>query len=182
MEEKEEFIRIKMVFVGDENTGKSQIINRLCKNEFESDYSSTIGSHFQFKMEQLKNNLIRYLIYDTSGQKKFESLIPLYSAEANILILVYDITNKNSFINLYHYLGMIKNRENVILALVGNKIDLEDKRQVTKEEAENFANENLLLFFEISAKSNEGINQFFLPIINSEVERKLIDIIKNKNE
>ena len=62
----------------------------------------------------------------------------MYLKEKNVVVLVYDITNKNSFLQLDHYLAMIKNRENVILALLGNKIDLEDKRKVTKEEAEKF--------------------------------------------
>ena len=175
MEEKEEIIKI--VFAGQENTGKSQIVNRLLQREFESDYNCTIGFDFDTKKVKLKNNLINFLIFEISGQNKYDSLIPLYLEEKNIIILVYDITNKNSFLKLHHYLPMIKNRENIILALLGNKIDLEDKREVTKEEAENFANENLMLFFEVSAKLNEEINQFFESIIYSEVERKLINKI-----
>ena len=182
MEEEKEIMRIKMVFIGNENTGKTQIMNRFLQKEFESNYYSTIGLDFDTKTKQLKNNWVKFSIYDISGQKKFDSLIPLYLVEKNVFVLVYDITNKNSFLQLDHYLAMIKNRENVILALLGNKIDLEDNREVTKEEAENFANENLMLFFEVSAKSNEGINQFFESIIFSEAGRKFTKKINKEKE
>ena len=182
----------KILFLGDQYVGKSSILDRFYQDKFGQDYKSTIGLDFQSKEVQINNAKIRLLLYDTSGQEKFKSLIPMYVHDSNIIIIVYDITNKDSFIHVQNWIKETKElkREDVIFVLVGNKIDLEDKRAISKKETEEFAAGKGFLYHELSAKTGDEIKELFNSIIlpemakkfNIELKKKLNDeIIKNNN-
>ena len=130
---------------------------------FKEDYQATIGLDFQSKNVQIDNQDIHLLLYDTAGQEKFRSLIPMYTRDANIIILVYDIACKESFEHLTEWLNDLStvNLDEVIFALVGNKNDLEAQRQVTTEEGEKFAQERNYIFHEVSAKTADGFSDLF---------------------
>ena len=164
----------KIIFLGDQYVGKSSILNRFYQDKFEPDYQATIGLDFHSKNVEIKGTSIRLLLYDTAGQEKFKSLIPMYIRDANIILVVYDITNKDSFIHTEHWVNETKDlkREDAIFVLIGNKIDLEDKRTVTSKEAENFASEKGFLFHEVSAKTGAEIQELFVNIIFPEMARK----------
>jgi len=164
----------KIIFLGDQYVGKSSILNRFYQDKFEPDYQATIGLDFHSKNINLNGNAVRLLLYDTAGQEKFKSLIPMYIRDANIIIVVYDITNKDSFVHTEHWVNETKDlkREDAIFALVGNKIDLEENRAVTQKEAENFANENGFLFSEVSAKTGDQIQDLFEAKLFPEMVRK----------
>ena len=164
----------KLIFLGDQSVGKTCILNRYVNNEFTENYQATIGLDFQSKNITIGNQDINILFYDTAGQEKFRSLIPLYTRDAKIILLVYDITCKESFLHLSDWLQELTNvnKEEVIFALVGNKNDLKDNRQVTIEEGQKFAEENNFIFQEISAKENDGFSELF--------DNKLFEEIKNK--
>ena len=164
----------KIIFLGDQYVGKSSILNRFYQDKFEPDYQATIGLDFHSKNVEIKGTAIRLLLYDTAGQEKFKSLIPMYIRDANIIIVVYDITNKDSFIHTEHWVNETKDlkRDDAIFVLVGNKIDLEDKRTVTSKEAENFANEKGFLFHEVSAKTGEEVQELFTSVIFPEMAKK----------
>ena len=123
---------------------------------------------------EIKGTTIRLLLYDTAGQEKFKSLIPMYIRDANIIIVVYDISNKDSFIHTDHWVNETKDlkREDAIFVLVGNKIDLEDKRAVSQREAEDFAAEKGFLFHEVSAKTGDEIQELFNTVIFPEMAKK----------
>jgi Ras-related protein Rab-6A len=110
-------------------------------------------------------------LYDTAGQEKFRSLIPMYIRDAHIIIIVYDITNKESFLHTSHWLKDVHDlRSNdAIYALVGNKLDLNDKRTVTKEEGEAFAKEHNILFQEVSAKTGANFSPLFYKDIFDQI-------------
>ena len=164
----------KIIFLGDQYVGKSSILNRFYQDKFEPDYQATIGLDFHSKNVDINGNSVRLLLYDTAGQEKFKSLIPMYIRDANIIIVVYDITNKESFTHTDHWVNETKDlkREDAIFVLVGNKIDLDDKRGVTKKEAEEFATEKGFLFYEVSAKTGEQIQELFEVKIFPEMGRK----------
>ena len=164
----------KLIFLGDQNVGKTCILNRYVNNEFTENYQATIGLDFQSKNVTIGNQDLNILFYDTAGQEKFRSLIPLYTRDAKIILLVYDITCKESFLHLSDWLQELTNvnKEEVIFALVGNKNDLKDSRQVTFEEGQKYAEENNFIFQEISAKENDGFSELF--------DNKLFEEIKNK--
>ena len=94
---RKEIPKYKIIFLGDQGTGKSCILNRFVEDKFDDNYQATIGLDFQSKNIQIDNQDIHLLLYDTAGQEKFRSLIPMYTREANIIILVYDISRKESF-------------------------------------------------------------------------------------
>jgi len=91
----EEIPKYKIIFLGDQGVGKSSILNRFAQDKFEPNYQATIGLDFHSKNITIENTSIRLLLYDTAGQEKFKSLIPMYIRDANIIIVVYDITSKN---------------------------------------------------------------------------------------
>ena len=164
----------KIIFLGDQYVGKSSILNRFYQDKFEEDYQATIGLDFHSKNVEIKGSTVRLLLYDTAGQEKFKSLIPMYIRDANIIIVVYDITNKDSFIHTEHWVNETKDlkREDAIFVLVGNKIDLEEKRAVSNKEGEEFAAQKAFLFHEVSAKTGEEIQELFTEIIFPEMARK----------
>ena len=158
-----EIPKYKLIFLGDQNVGKSCILNRFMNDVFIEEYQATIGLDFQSKNVQIDNQDIHLLLYDTAGQEKFRSLIPMYTRDANIILLVYDISSKESFEHLPDWLKDLNNinKNDVIFALVGNKNDLADNRQVTFEEGEKYAKENDFIFQEVSAKTGDGFSELF---------------------
>jgi Ras-related protein Rab-6A len=178
----------KIIFLGDQYVGKSSILNRFYQDKFEQDYQATIGLDFHSKNVEIKGTTIRLLLYDTAGQEKFKSLIPMYIRDANIIIVVYDITNKDSFIHTEHWVNETKDlkREDAIFVLVGNKIDLEENRAVSHKEAEDFAAEKGFLFHEVSAKTGDEVQELFTSIIFPEMSRKFNigdeEEVKNEQE
>jgi Ras-related protein Rab-6A len=169
----EEVLKYKMIFVGDQSTGKSCILNRFANNQFDEQYQATIGLDFQSKNVIIKDQDVRLLLYDTAGQEKFRSLIPMYIRESHIVLFVYDITRKESFENIPKWFSDvldIKSNETVFV-LVGNKIDLESERQISYEEGEDFAQKNNMYFFETSAKTGKNIENLFLKSVKTINER-----------
>ena len=166
--------KYKLIFLGDQNVGKSSILNRFLNDTFIEEYQATIGLDFQSKNVQIDNQDIHLLLYDTAGQEKFRSLIPMYTRDANIILLVYDISNRDSFTNLSQWLKDLTNvnMEEVILCIVGNKIDLNDKRAVNTEEGKKFAEEHDFIFQEISAKTGEGFSDLFYKNLFEQIRFK----------
>ena len=169
-----EIPKYKLIFLGDQSVGKSCILNRFLNDTFIEDYQATIGLDFQSKNVQIDNQDVHLLLYDTAGQEKFRSLIPMYTRDANIILLVYDISNRDSFTNLSQWLKDLTNvnMEEVILCIVGNKIDLNDKRAVNAEEGKKFAEERGFIFQEISAKTGEGFSDLFYKNLFEQIRFK----------
>ncbi len=166
--------KYKLIFLGDQNVGKSSILNRFLNDTFMEDYQATIGLDFQSKNVQIDNQDIHLLLYDTAGQEKFRSLIPMYTRDADIILLVYDITNKESFVNLSLWLKDLTNInfDEAIICIVANKIDLNEKRVVNLEEGEKFAEEHDFIFQEISAKTGEGFSELFYKNLFEKIRTK----------
>ena len=165
--------------------GKSNILSRYAKNTFKPNHEITIGCEFTAKNIQLKDKIIRIQIWDTAGQESFRSITRSYYKNSTCAFIVYDITFKKTFDNVIIWLNECRDMcyKNILICLIGNKIDLEDKREVTFEEGENFAKENNLLFFETSAKNGNNINEIFLEsakILMNKIEKGEI-LIENNN-
>ena len=165
--------KFKIIFLGDPGVGKSSIINRFSQDKFDSNYQATIGLDFHTKNVMIENQNMKLLLYDTAGQEKFRSLIPMYIRDANIIIIVYDINNKDSFTHTSFWINEIKDlkREDSITALVGNKCDM-DKKLVTTDEGKNLAKEKGMIFKEVSAKSGLNIENLFYKDIFDEIAVK----------
>ncbi len=171
---KKEIPKFKIIFLGDQGTGKSCILNRFVDDKFDENYQATVGLDFQSKNVKIDNQDIHLLLYDTAGQEKFRSLIPMYTRDANIIMLVYDITRKESFNNIPIWIKDLTNVkfEEVIFVLIGNKIDLNDKREVNKEEGEKYSQENKMIFEEVSAKTGENFPELFYNKIFEQIALK----------
>ena len=169
-----EIPKYKLIFLGDQGVGKSCILNRFMNNTFTEEYQATIGLDFQSKNVQIDNQDIHLLLYDTAGQEKFRSLIPMYTRDANIILLVYEVTSKDSFLHLNHWLNDLTTvkKDEVIFVVVGNKTDLEDKREVSREEGEQFAKDNDYLFAEVSAKDGKGFQDLFYKNLFERIRTK----------
>ena len=169
-----EIPKYKLIFLGDQSVGKSCILNRFMNDTFTEEYQATIGLDFQSKNVQIDNQDIHLLLYDTAGQEKFRSLIPMYTRDANIILLVYDVSSKDSFMHLSDWLRDLTNikKEEVIFAVVGNKIDLDDRREVNSEEGENYAKEHDFIFAEVSAKTGDGFSDLFYKNLFEKIRTK----------
>ena len=180
-------IKYKLIMLGDENVGKTSIINRFKNNEYSGTYEPTLGLDFQTKSIMIDNINVKLLLYDTAGQEKFRPLIPLYTKEANIIFLIYDITNYNSFSNIdkWHELLNNMNKGEEIFFLVGNKIDLIEERKVKEEDAKNYADNNNFIFQEVSALKGDGIEELFYDKLASQIKKQLLNnekFIKDQEE
>jgi len=154
----------KLIVIGDSFVGKSCITTNATKNIFENYYSATVGFEFFTILYRINSQNIRLQIWDTCGQEEYRSLIQNFYRNSSLAILVYSIDNKNSFENLEIWLNEIRTKGNpdVKIFLVGNKIDLEDKREVSTEEGKLFyENNKLSLFIETSAKNGTNIQELF---------------------
>ena len=172
--DKPENPKYKLIFLGDQSVGKSCILNRFMNDTFTEEYQATIGLDFQSKNVQIDNQDIHLLLYDTAGQEKFRALIPMYTRDANIILLVYDVTSKDSFLHLSDWLRDLTNvkKEEVIFAVVGNKTDLDDRREVNSNEGENYAKEHDFIFAEVSAKTGDGFSELFYKNLFEKIRTK----------
>ena len=158
----------KIIIIGNSSTGKTKIIDRYLKNIFEDDSISTLGFQMYKKEYQIEQDKITVQIWDTAGQEKYASLTSSYYKSAKGALVVYDITDKESFNKVEKLVDDLKNGgdKNIYIILLGNKIDLEDRRVITKEEGENLAQKLNLGFGEVSAKTGDGIEEAFQKLIN----------------
>jgi len=182
-ESQNEILKFKLIVVGEQNTGKSCILNRFANEIFEENYQATIGLDFLNKIVNINGQEVHLVLYDTAGQEKFRSLIPMYIREAQIILLIYDITSKESFESIPKWFSDILNVKNdeAIFALVGNKIDLNDKRVVSFEEGKNLANEKNIIFEEVSAKDGQNFNELFSDKLFNELYKKFKNKFDNNN-
>jgi len=161
--------KYKLVILGDQSVGKTSIITRFMYDTFDNTYQATIGIDFLSKTLWLQDRNVRLQLWDTAGQERFRSLIPSYIRDSSVAIIVYDITNRNSFLNTTYWLDGVRTErgQDVGVMLVGNKTDLNEKRQVPIEEGEAKAKEHNIMFIETSAKAGVNIKALFRKIAAS---------------
>lgn len=153
----------KIVVIGDINVGKTSILSRFRYGTVDSNYIPTVGIDFFTKNIFYDDKAIRLILWDTAGQERFRSLIPSYLKNADCIIIVFDITNKDSFISVNHWLKDAKEHTmaHTFYILCGNKSDLKDKRNVTTEEINKYCEETYLTYIECSAMNGEGVKDLF---------------------
>uniref|UniRef100_A0A4W3I860 RAB41, member RAS oncogene family n=1 Tax=Callorhinchus milii TaxID=7868 RepID=A0A4W3I860_CALMI len=186
--------KFKLVFLGEQSVGKTSLITRFMYDSFDNTYQATIGIDFLSKTMYLEDRTVssnvRLQLWDTAGQERFRSLIPSYIRDSTIAVVVYDITNLNSFQQTSKWIDDVRTERgsDVIIMLVGNKTDLADKRQVSMEEGERKARELNVMYIETSAKAGYNVKQLFrrvaaaLPGMDSAPEKSKEDMIDIKLE
>ena len=172
---KQEDKKYKLLIVGDENIGKTSILKRFITDKYSSIYEPTIGLDVQSFKIMIDNQAVFLMSFDISGQNKFNILIPLYSNNADIILLIYDITKYASFNNMENWIYLLNiHNKNCIIGLIGNKLDLEHNRKVEKKEAKNFADKKNFFFHEVSALNGDGIKELFSNILSEQIKKKFI--------
>ena len=172
--------KCQLLIVGNSAVGKSSILRRFAQDKFNSNYFATIGIDFFTKDVILDNKIIHIKLWDTAGQERYKALTLGFFRNAQGIMIVYDIKNKESFNDLKYWIQSIENNiniqnKNIPAIIIGNKIDLND-REVDKNEAEQFAKSKNYKYFEVSAKSGQGIDESIKYLIQKVIE------VNDKNE
>ncbi|BEI89119.1 uncharacterized protein CcaverHIS019_0204810 [Cutaneotrichosporon cavernicola] len=158
----------KLVLLGESAVGKSSLVLRFVRNEFSDFRESTIAAFLTQTVPLDSSTNIKFEIWDTAGQERYKSLAPIYFRNANAAIVVYDITQppEGSFDKAKAWVRELKRQADpsIVIMLVGNKADMTSQRKVPRELAAEFARDEDLLFAEASAKTGDGVQDFFMEI------------------
>ncbi|KAL8130607.1 hypothetical protein V2J09_019762 [Rumex salicifolius] len=160
-------LKVKLVLLGDSGVGKSCIVLRFVRGQFDPTSKVTIGASFLSQTIALQDSTtVKFEIWDTAGQERYAALAPLYYRGAAVAIVAYDITSPDSFNKAQYWVKELQKHgsPDIVMALVGNKADLEDRREVTTEDGKECAEKNGMFFIETSAKTADNINQLFEEI------------------
>ncbi|ORY87835.1 GTP-binding protein ypt5 [Protomyces lactucae-debilis] len=157
--------QFKLVLLGESAVGKSSLVMRFVKGQFSDFRESTIGAAFLTQTLALdEETTVKFEIWDTAGQERYKSLAPMYYRNANCAVVVYDITQAASLDKAKAWVKELQRQaqDNIVIALAGNKLDLAaDKRAIQTADAQAYADEAGLLFFETSAKESENVQALF---------------------
>mmetsp|Transcript_22582 Transcript_22582/g.41590 ORF Transcript_22582/g.41590 Transcript_22582/m.41590 type:complete len:399 (-) Transcript_22582:180-1376(-) len=167
---------VKVVLLGNANVGKTSLILRYCRSEFNDKVPTTVGVDFLSKQEEVDGQSLKVRVWDTVGQDRHLSngMAPLLFRDASAVLLVFDCMSRASFDRCSHWLNQVQaqaNMQSVAVMLGANKIDrASDARTVTRQEAEKFAEENGLLYADMSAKTGEGVQQAMKALLRKHLE------------
>ncbi|MCJ1231342.1 Vacuolar protein sorting-associated protein 21 [Toensbergia leucococca] len=183
---------VKLVLLGEAAVGKSSLVLRFVNNDFQENKEPTIGAAFLTQKCALPHRTIKFEIWDTAGQERFASLAPMYYRNAQSALVVYDLTKPTSLIKARHWVAELQRQASpgIVIALVGNKLDLtnsgssssnnaeeetdeDDARKISVKEGREYAEEEGLLFFETSAKTGTNVQEVFTAIANAIPETQL---------
>ena len=163
MEDDEQDYIFKVLRLGNSDVGKSSLLLRFVDSLWNDAFVPTIGVDFKVKTLEINNKKVKMQIWDTAGQERFRTVVSTYFRGAHGILLLYDVTNKDSFKNLENWLIEIEKNssDKVLKILVGNKCDLSDDREIQTEEGQAFAVRNGMEFMETSAKMNTNVSEAF---------------------
>jgi small GTP-binding protein len=159
---------LKLVLIGDSGVGKTNILSRYNNNEFSLATQPTVGVEFGNKVIKKENKSIKLQLWDTAGQERYKAITNAFYKGSKGAFVVYDITRKSSFLNIDKWIGELKTNgsEDILIILVGNKTDLEDKREVSTDEGEKKAKQYGIAFCETSALQGKNIEYAFNILID----------------
>ncbi|KAM5306578.1 ras-related protein Rab-8A [Desmodus rotundus] len=168
----------KLLLIGDSGVGKTCVLFRFSEDAFNSTFISTIGIDFKIRTIELDGKRIKLQIWDTAGQERFRTITTAYYRGAMGIMLVYDITNEKSFDNIRNWIRNIEEHASadVEKMILGNKCDVNEKRQVSKERGEKLALDYGIKFMETSAKANINVENAFFTLardIKAKMDKKL---------
>jgi len=173
MEEDPILTNLKILIIGESGVGKSSLLLRFTDDQFDAEISATIGVDFKVKVITIDGNKVKLAIWDTAGQERFRTLTPSYYRGGQGAILVYDVTNRESFQKIEDWLNELETyttNHDMIKMLVGNKCDMEAERVVSKEEGQKCARKYQMMFIEASAKTKEGVQCAFEELVEKVIQ------------
>ena len=154
---------LKFILIGDSSVGKSNIFSVYRDGTFSEKLQPSIGVEFIAKNITINDTIFRIQVWDTAGQENFVSMTKVYYRNSSVAFFIYDITEKESFHHIEFWLNELKKEapESILLVLIGNKNDMNNKRQINYEQGKDFAEKHEMLFFEVSAKNKINIDKIF---------------------
>uniref|UniRef100_A0A915PEL9 Uncharacterized protein n=1 Tax=Setaria digitata TaxID=48799 RepID=A0A915PEL9_9BILA len=173
-----------VMLIGDSCCGKTCLLIRFKDGAFlNNNFISTVGIDYRNKLVEVDNAKVKLQIWDTAGQERFLAITTTYYRDADALLLVYDLTNRQSFVNIRDWLARIKEnaKETVLITLVGNKMDLQSNREVKYEEGKQLAEAYNITFIETSAKSGQNVKETFQEIARRLIKMQNGENVKNKS-
>ena len=180
---------LKLILIGDGRVGKTSIINKYINNKFNEGEEITVSSSYIEKIQIFNSKKYKFSIWDTAGQEKFNSITPIYYRDAKGVLLVYDITNLNSFSRVKKWREELKTfNNNAIIVIAGNKCDfLNDKNNINKEFvdidiAKKYANDNNIELFFTSAKNGDNIIEVFENLMEKVFNKFVKNYVPNNNK
>ena len=170
-------INIKLTIIGDSDVGKTTLIYRYTDNYFNEEIAPTVGLDNKVKKLNIQGLQAKIQIWDTAGQEKYDSLTSQLYKNTDGIILVFDLTNNNSFIHIKKYIEKIKKNcdHTIKKLLLGNKVDMKDEIKVSKNDIYDLCKNNCLKYNDVSAKENINVDRAFETIINSIIGNKSVD-------
>ena len=173
----------KHIIIGDSLSGKSSYMNKLLYDTFSNDKTTTIGVDFGVLYVTINNKTLKNHVWDTAGQETFKSIIRSYYRNSDGCILTFDVTNRKSFENINKWideLQLYSNYEKLSVIIIGNKIDLENQRAVSMEEAEKLSLKYDIPYIEVSVKNDINIKRAFYKLINLiSKKKKIVELIED---
>ena len=167
-----------MILIGDSSVGKSNILLKYLKNEFDQSSKATVGVEFGTKTVEMNDKKIKIQIWDTAGQERYRSITSAYYKGAKGAFIVYDITRRNTFDDIDKWISDLKTNgdNNISIMLIGNKSDLNDKREVETNEGIKKSEETKIAFMETSALSGENIIKAFNELIEQIYQNNCLNV------
>ena len=159
-------ITLKLLIVGGSGVGKTNFLNMFLNNKFNQNYFSSTGIDLQNKIMNIKNKKVRIQIWDTAGQEKYKSITKNLFLKVMGALVLYDITNEESFTKLKEWVELIKEEcgRHIKILIIGNKSDLESQRAIDKEDAMKYANEEKVQYIECSSKTGEKVEKAIIVL------------------
>jgi len=172
----------KLLLIGDSGVGKTCVLFRFSEDAFNSTFISTIGIDFKIRTIDLDGKKIKLQIWDTAGQERFRTITTAYYRGAMGIMLVYDITNEKSFDNIRNWIRNIEEHAaaDVEKMVLGNKCDMNEKRQVSCDRGEGLAREYNVKFMETSAKTSINVEEAFISLAR-DIKKKMDKKLENPN-
>ena len=172
---------VKIIIVGNQAVGKTNIVTRYVKGEFSPEYMLTISLDYLTYTLKLDEKIFYLRLYDTAGTEQFRSIRKNYYSNSCCALIVYDVTDESSFNSVKQWIedSQTYGRQDIHLVLVGNKIDLKDERKISKEDGQNLAAQYGMDFYESSALTGENINEIFEGIckyVNKKLDEGKFDL------
>ena len=176
----------KVLLLGNSDVGKSSLLLRFVDKTWSDSFVPTIGVDFKVKTMNIGDKTVKMQIWDTAGQERFRNVVASYFRGSNGILLIYDVTNRDSFKNLDSWLEVIENNasDNVLKILIGNKVDLVEDIEIKKEEGQQFANRYNMQFIETSAKLDTNVSEAFetLAKLMIEFNSKQVPLTQKKTD
>ncbi|KAL4237855.1 Ras-related protein Rab-15 [Mactra antiquata] len=170
---------LRLLLVGETGVGKTCILCRFASGDFVESHISTIGIDFKMKTIDIEGKTVKTQIWDTAGQERFEAITKQFYRRAQGILLVFDICSRKSYEAIPKWLDHVRQfcKENVVITLIGNKSDRIEQRQVPYVEAQMFADENSINYFEVSARNRNNVDKPFMDMC-----RDILTVVENEGE